>query len=619
MKLDGDIELPPHYLRELMERFDADPQLGLAGGVLDEPAADGGMRRIRIARNHVHGALKCYSRACFEAIGGVQERLGWDTIDETYARMRGFGTAQLHRPRVDPSPADRQRRRHGARPRAPRRVRLHRALTATWVALRSVKIATAALGLSGLAFFYGYVRAAARRVERVPDPEYRRFTQRELRRRMLGAVVPRHGGSAMSIGIVGLGYVGLPARDGVRRRRGWTSSASTSTRRRSPDLRAGRSPHRGRRRRAALRGARALPLHHPLRRPARGRGDPHLRPDAADRQPRAGARPAAERPRARSAAVIRAGQVVVLESTTFPGTTREYLVPLLEESGPARRRGLRAGVLARARRPGPRRLHDPHDAEDRRRADAGAARSAPSRSTAASATASCRSAQPEARSWPSCSRTSSARSTSRSSTRWRCSPTAWGSTSGRSIDAASTKPFGFMRFEPGPGMGGHCLPVDPFYLTWRAREFDVATEFIELAGKVNQQMPYFCWRRSSRRSTTPASRSTARDPHPRRLVQAGRRRHPRVARAEDHRAAPAPRRRRRLPRPVRAGAERVRAAPRRARRALDRADLAVIVTAHPGVDHEAVVGGCRRGGLPRRHPPRRGSHARTLSGARPRS
>jgi UDP-N-acetyl-D-glucosamine dehydrogenase len=60
------------------------------------------------------------------------------------------------------------------------------------------------------------------------------------------------------------------------------------------------------------------------------------------------------------------------------------------------------------------------------------------------------------------------------------------------VDAASTKPYGFMRFEPGPGMGGHCLPVDPFYLAWRAREFDTPTEFIELAGEVNQRMPYFC-------------------------------------------------------------------------------------------------------------------------------
>ena len=60
------------------------------------------------------------------------------------------------------------------------------------------------------------------------------------------------------------------------------------------------------------------------------------------------------------------------------------------------------------------------------------------------------------------------------------------------IDAAATKPYGFMRFEPGPGMGGHCLPVDPFYLSWRAREYDLTTEFIELAGKVNAQMPYHC-------------------------------------------------------------------------------------------------------------------------------
>ncbi len=60
------------------------------------------------------------------------------------------------------------------------------------------------------------------------------------------------------------------------------------------------------------------------------------------------------------------------------------------------------------------------------------------------------------------------------------------------IDAAATKPFGFMRFEPGPGMGGHCLPVDPFYLAYKAREHDFYTEFIELAGKLNQAQPHFC-------------------------------------------------------------------------------------------------------------------------------
>ncbi len=60
------------------------------------------------------------------------------------------------------------------------------------------------------------------------------------------------------------------------------------------------------------------------------------------------------------------------------------------------------------------------------------------------------------------------------------------------VEAAATKPFGFMSFEPGPGLGGHCLPVDPFYLSWKAREVDFYTEFIELAGKVNENMPFFC-------------------------------------------------------------------------------------------------------------------------------
>jgi UDP-N-acetyl-D-glucosamine dehydrogenase len=60
------------------------------------------------------------------------------------------------------------------------------------------------------------------------------------------------------------------------------------------------------------------------------------------------------------------------------------------------------------------------------------------------------------------------------------------------IEAAGTKPFGFMSFRPGPGLGGHCIPIDPFYLTWKAREYGFYTEFIELAGKVNEDMPYYC-------------------------------------------------------------------------------------------------------------------------------
>jgi UDP-N-acetyl-D-glucosamine dehydrogenase len=66
------------------------------------------------------------------------------------------------------------------------------------------------------------------------------------------------------------------------------------------------------------------------------------------------------------------------------------------------------------------------------------------------------------------------------------------------VEAAATKPFGFMSFKPGPGLGGHCLPVDPFYLSWKAREYDFYTEFIELAGKINENMPYFCLEKITR-------------------------------------------------------------------------------------------------------------------------
>jgi UDP-N-acetyl-D-glucosamine dehydrogenase len=66
------------------------------------------------------------------------------------------------------------------------------------------------------------------------------------------------------------------------------------------------------------------------------------------------------------------------------------------------------------------------------------------------------------------------------------------------VEAAATKPFGFMSFKPGPGLGGHCLPVDPFYLAWKAREYGFYTEFIELAGKINENMPYFCLEKITR-------------------------------------------------------------------------------------------------------------------------
>ena len=193
MKLDGDIELPPRYLRVLLERFAAERRLGLAGGVLVEPMPDGEPRRLVIPRHHVHGALKCYSRECFEAIGGVQERLAWDTIDETYARMRGFGTVSFE------DLVSVHHRRWGSADGVIRgRVRLGECAYIThyppsWVALRSVKLACSRpYAQSGLAYLFGYIRAAVRRTGRVEDYAYRRFTRRELRRRMMrGAVAAR--------------------------------------------------------------------------------------------------------------------------------------------------------------------------------------------------------------------------------------------------------------------------------------------------------------------------------------------------------------------------------------------------------------------------------------------
>ena len=140
---------------------------------------------------HVHGALKCYTLECFRAIDGVQERLGWDTIDETYARMHGFRTESFpeltaihHRPLASADGALRGHARHGECAY----IAHHDPL---WVGLRALKVSgRRPVGLSGGAFLFGYVRAVARRVERVPDPAYRRFAREELRRRMLGRSAP---------------------------------------------------------------------------------------------------------------------------------------------------------------------------------------------------------------------------------------------------------------------------------------------------------------------------------------------------------------------------------------------------------------------------------------------
>jgi UDP-N-acetyl-D-glucosamine dehydrogenase len=189
------------------------------------------------------------------------------------------------------------------------------------------------------------------------------------------------------------------------------------------------------------------------------------------------------------AAVLRSGQLVVLESTTYPGTTRERLLPILEGSG------LTAGS-------------DFHLAFSPERIDPGRTdftiRTTPK--LVGGVTPACAERaralyaeicdQVIVLSTPEAAELAKLLENIFRSVNIalvnelaqlcdRLGIDVW-----EVIDAAATKPFGFMRFDPGPGMGGHCLPVDPFYLAFKAREHDFYPEFIELAGKVNQHAPY---------------------------------------------------------------------------------------------------------------------------------
>jgi UDP-N-acetyl-D-glucosamine dehydrogenase len=197
---------------------------------------------------------------------------------------------------------------------------------------------------------------------------------------------------------------------------------------------------------------------------------------------------------------LQRGQLVVLESTTYPGTTEELVLPVLEETG------MKCPVA-----------HGPDndqigtdfflafspEREDPGNKQYGLAQipkvvggvNPPSGRAAAALYA-----QIVARVVP-VSSTQAAEMTKLLENIFRCVNIAlvnelkmlgmrMGIDIWEVIDAAATKPFGFMPFYPGPGLGGHCIPVDPFYLSWKAREYDFATRFIELAGEVNTAMPY---------------------------------------------------------------------------------------------------------------------------------
>jgi poly-beta-1,6-N-acetyl-D-glucosamine synthase len=187
-KLDGDIELTRHYFELLLGEFKAEPELGLAGGVLKE--GDGSQGREDTPSDyHVRGALKCYTTACLSAIGGIEERLAWDTNDEIFARMRGFKTRTvsdllaLHlRPCASADGLLRGIARHG-------RCAYIAQFPLSWISLRAVKIALQPpVVLSGIVFLGGYLWAGMTRTPRVEDREFRSFIRRELRRRILGAL-----------------------------------------------------------------------------------------------------------------------------------------------------------------------------------------------------------------------------------------------------------------------------------------------------------------------------------------------------------------------------------------------------------------------------------------------
>jgi UDP-N-acetyl-D-glucosamine dehydrogenase len=199
----------------------------------------------------------------------------------------------------------------------------------------------------------------------------------------------------------------------------------------------------------------------------------------------------------RLAEVIREGQLVVLESTSYPGTTRERLLPILERSGLDVGSGFHLAFSPERIDPG----RTDYTIETTPKLVGGITSDCASRARDLYEEI-CR--QVIVLSTPEVAELAKllenifrsvniALVNELSQLCDRLGIDVW-----EVIDAAATKPFGFMRFDPGPGMGGHCLPVDPFYLAFKAREHDFYPEFIELAGKINQVQPRYCVERIER-------------------------------------------------------------------------------------------------------------------------
>jgi len=300
----------------------------------------------------------------------------------------------------------------------------------------------------------------------------------------------------MSVGVIGLGYVGLPLAVAFAEA-GESVVAVDVDPRKVADVKAGQSyieDISSERLRAALPMITATTRYAPLARTAAVIICVPT-PLTANREPDLSALTASSRALGR---VLQRGQLVVLESTTYPGTTRDHIVPLLEEESDLRV------------------ADDLNVAFSPERVDPGRTDytlgNTPKVIGGVTAECTDRAAELYGRVCEQIVRVSTpeaAEMTKLLENIFRSVNIAlvnelailadrMGIDVWEVVDAASTKPYGFMRFEPGPGMGGHCLPVDPFYLTWRAREFHLSTEFIELAGKINQQMPIHCVERIQR-------------------------------------------------------------------------------------------------------------------------
>jgi UDP-N-acetyl-D-glucosamine dehydrogenase len=187
---------------------------------------------------------------------------------------------------------------------------------------------------------------------------------------------------------------------------------------------------------------------------------------------------------------LRKGQLIILTSTTYPGTTREVLIPILEKTGLRAGKDFLAAFAPEREDPGNKNFKTAGIAKvvgglDRASLECAVAFLSRTFEKVVSVET------PEEAEFTKLLENIYRSVNIAMINELKMLAHRMGINIWNVIGAASTKPFGFQPFYPGPGLGGHCIPIDPFYLTWKAREFDFATKFIELSGEINSNMPYY--------------------------------------------------------------------------------------------------------------------------------